>query len=373
MRRDISFRALACLALLAPTTLAQGRPPVSPGSPGEDGDRDHSDERLGIVELDQETRRAIDEAIDWLARKQAETSGAWYSAPPDVYRMSISSLAGLALLAHGDTPDSGRYAASVRRAVEWVLKNQLPEGSAFPGLFHDRELPLKEDDRPMHGHGFALLFLGEAYGNTRDPALRERMHKAISAGSKLCTRSMSPDGGWFYHPDSNRDEGSVTVTQIQALRSAHNAGISVDAKTIERAVDYIRRSQMEDGGIRYTRLWGKTSSALTAAGVTCLHGAGEYNSRTVDRCYEYLRQNLRIEQKEPFFFYTHLYAAQAMYQRGGPEWASYYPRIRRLLLQMRHGKQLWDDEQHRLGPVYATSNALLILQIPLRYLPIYQR
>lgn len=358
-------RATICvlLALWPALARAQGRPPVAPTP------RDGTDEGSGIEELDRETVRAIEDGVAFLAEKQAPESGAW-TGPQANYKMSFTALAGLALLAHGDTPDSGRYARQVRKAVEWVLASQRREGDEWAGLIYDRK-EFGEEDRPMHGHGFALLFLAEAYGNTRDPVLRERMHTAIRRASIVCDRSMSPDGGWYYHPGQNRDEGSVTVTQIQGLRSAHNAGIHVNPVTIDRAVDYIRRSQMEDGGIRYTRLWGKTSPALTAAGVTCLHGAGEYDSPTVDRCYEYLRQHLKTDPDEQFFFYTHLYAAQAMYQRGGPEWASYFPRIRRELLDMRRGKRYWRDMQ--LGDAYGTASALLILQIPLRYLPIYQR
>jgi hypothetical protein len=336
-------------------------------SPGE-APRSRNDE-AGIQELDRDTLRAIDDAAAWLAEKQAPESGAW-TGPQKNYKMSYTALAGLALLAHGDTPDSGRWSKQVRKTVEWVLASQRREGQEWPGLIYDRDT-MEEDDRPMHGHGFALLFLAEAYGNTRDPVLRERMHRAIRAASRVCDTTLSPDGGWYYHPNANRDEGSVTITQIQGLRSAHNAGISVNTVTIDRAVKYIKDSQMEDGGIRYTKNWGKTSPALTAAGVSCLHGAGEYDSQAVERCYEYLRQHLRTDPDQQFFFYTQLYAAQAMHQRGGPEWASYFPRIRRELLDMRRGKRYWHDVQ--FGPVYGTASALLVLQIPLRYLPIFQR
>ena len=34
-------------------------------------------------------------------------------------------------------------------------------------------------------------------------------------------------GGWYYSPDSDRDEGSVTVTQIQGLRAARNAELAL--------------------------------------------------------------------------------------------------------------------------------------------------
>jgi hypothetical protein len=325
---------------------------------------------VSFEELDAETREVIESAAAWLAREQLASSGRWRSEPTR-YQMSVTALCGLALLAHGDTPDSGKYAAQVRKAVEWVLASQKTEaGDKWPGLFFDGSEAFDQDDRPMHGHGFALLFLGEAYGQTRDPALRDRMHAAIAAGARLVERTITRDGGWFYTPDSPRDEGSVTVTQIQGLRSARNAGISVDGGTVDRAVNYIKASQQPDGGVKYTLRWGRASAALTAAGVTVLHGAGEYHGEAIERGYSYLRQNLTTTPGDPFFFYTHLYAAQAMFQRGGPEWANYYPRMRRELLDLRRGQPYWDSPY---GRPFATSIALLILQLPMRYLPIFQR
>ncbi|MBX3469666.1 MAG: terpene cyclase/mutase family protein [Planctomycetes bacterium] len=331
----------------------------------------------GFEELDRDTLDAIERGVGWLAREQLSTSGRWPSTPQR-YQMSVTALAGLALLAHGDTPDSGKYSRQVRRAVEWILESQrrTERGHRWHGLlFEGNDDPFEEGvekPMPMHGHGFALLFLAEAYGQTREPALRERMHEAITAAARLTERSITPDGGWFYTPDSPRDEGSVTITQIQGLRSARNAGISVDASVIDRAVNYIKASQdPKDGGVRYALRWGKTSPALTAAGVSVLHAAGEYHGEALEKGYAYLRQHLTTDpNKHPFYFYTHLYAVQAMFQRGGPEWAHYFPEVRRELLAQRRGYPYWDSHY---GKSYGTAIALLILQVPLRYLPIFQR
>lgn len=354
---------LAALSAWAAAPVAGQEPVPSPQDPGP----------TSFQELDRETVDAIDRGVTWLANQQLGGSGRWPSTPQR-YQMSITALAGLALLAHGDTPDSGKHAREVRRAVEWVLDSQRREkkGDRWDGLLFDGRddaFDLQED-KAMHGHGFALLFLAEAYGQTREAALRERMHEAIGAACRLTERTITRDGGWFYTPDSPRDEGSVTITQIQGLRSARNAGISVDANVIDKAVNYIKASQMPDGGVRYTLRWGKTSAALTAAGISVLHGAGEYHGEALEKGYGYLRQHLTTDPSEPFFFYTQLYAAQAMFQRGGPEWANYFPRIRRELLDLRRGYPYWESPY---GRSYGTSIALLILQLPLRYLPIFQR
>ncbi|MCO5171449.1 MAG: prenyltransferase [Planctomycetes bacterium] len=366
--------ALAAAGLAVAAALAVPAPAVGQerGAPAARSPADP-----GFDELDRDTMDAIERGVAWLAREQLSTSGRWPSTPQR-YQMSVTALAGLALLAHGDTPDSGKYSRQVRRAVEWVLDSQRREerGHRWHGLlFEGNDDPFDEGvekPMPMHGHGFALLFLAEAYGQTREPALRERMHEAITAAVRLTERSITPDGGWFYTPDSPRDEGSVTITQIQGLRSARDAGIAVDASVIDRAVNYIKASQdPKDGGVRYALRWGKTSPALTAAGVSVLHAAGEYHGEARERGYAYLRQHLTTDpNRHPFFFYTHLYAVQAMFQRGGPEWAHYFPAIRRELLALRRGYAHWDSPY---GRSYGTAISLLILQVPLRYLPILQR
>lgn len=372
-RSDANRRHLRAGAILA-ASVAASSAALLPARAQELTPRSSPRAESGFEEIDAETRVAIDKGVEWLANAQ-EASGRW-GCDPINWQMSITALSGLALLAHGDTPDTGRYSKQVKRAIEWILRSQVPEGGGglpaiYDGAFFDRGV-VDPEDKVMHGHGFALLFLGEAYGQMADPRLRERTHRAIARGVRLTERTISGDGGWFYHPGDYRDEGSVTVTQIQGLRSARNAGIAVDARIIERAVNYIKKSQRPDGGVQYMLSRSDTSPALTAAGMEVLFGAGVYQGEAIDKGFAYLRRYLKYDDDDPsnkWFHYTHLYASQAMFQRGGPEWESYFPRIRRELLNLRKG-DCWESPY---GKNYGTANALLILELPLRYLPIYQR
>lgn len=354
---------LACWLGLGGAACGQQAPPPGPTSSGDKG---------AFVELNPEARVAIREGIAWLAKQQLTQSGRWVSRPPR-YQMSITALAGLALLAHGVDMDRGPYARVLRRAVTWVVENQHREGS-YVGLLCDQRDVMSDNARPMHGHGFALLFLGQAYGTGSDPALRARIAKAIRAGIRLTERTISRDGGWLYWPRADRgDEGSVTITQIQALRSARNCGFRVDRSVLDRAVTYIRECQGADGGVHYQRPQrGPSSPALTAAGIVVFQDAGTYYDSAIEKGYAYLRRNLRIRSLDTdaqWPFYRYLYVSQAMFNRGGAAWRTYFPRIRDVLLEARNDKH-WDSN---LGPVYGTANALLILQLPDRLLPIYQR
>ena len=112
----------------------------------------------------------------------------------------------------------------------------------------------------MYGHGFATMFLAECYGMSPRPELREKLAKAV----KIIVNSQNKEGGWRYQPVRADADISVTVCEIMALRAARNAGLFVPNETIDRAIDYVKRSQNADGGFMYMIQGGE--SALSALG-----------------------------------------------------------------------------------------------------------
>ncbi len=72
---------------------------------------------------------------------------------------------------------------------------------------------------------------------------------------------------------------------------------------------------------------------------------------------------------EGHFFYGYYYGTQAMFLAGGDYWAKFYPAIRDELIHRQE-----TDHDHWSGDFsddYATAMALIILQMPNRYLPVY--
>src|SRR5207302_2510564 len=115
------------------------------------------------------------------------------------------------------------------------------------------------------------------------------------------------------------DEGSTTITQVQALRACRNAGLSVPSKVIQRAVKYIEKSQCNDGGIAYTARNGGSGScaAITAAAVAVLYDAGEYDSPIAKKALSYCKSHINVNDGGAaggHYFYAHLYLAQANWQ-----------------------------------------------------------
>jgi prenyltransferase beta subunit len=195
----------------------------------------------------------------------------------------------------------------------------------------------------------------------------------------LTSRSQSQLGGWLYTPNSRGDEGSVTVTQVQALRACRNAGIKVPKKTIDKSVKYIEKSARSDGGIAYRASGGGSSRpAISAAAVAVLYNAGQYESPYANRGLKYIVKNVKVAGGGRVFghyFYAHLYMAQAMYTAGAREpkyWDDYYPKMRDALIKRQNkGDGSWMGDS--VGTVYGTAIACMILQLPYNTLPIMQR
>jgi len=168
---------------------------------------------------------------------------------------------------------------------------------------------------------------------------------------------------------------SVTIAQIMALRSARNAGIKVPKETIDRAVEYVRNCQNADGGFRYMIGTGGSAWPRTAAGVASLFYAGIHEDQAIDRGLEYLMRNAlpgaANRTGEAHYYYGHYYAVQAMYLAGGASWEKWWPAIRDELVDSQAANGAWPD--HYANGAYATAMSLIILQMPKRYLPIFQK
>ena len=91
---------------------------------------------------------------------------------------------------------------------------------------------------------------------------------------KLIVKSQNKEGGWRYLPKPGDADLSVTVTQLMALAAARDAGVDVPKEAIDRAIDYVKKSQNSDGGFRYLLQGGTSGFARSAAAVTALYRAG---------------------------------------------------------------------------------------------------
>ncbi|HET6429478.1 MAG TPA: prenyltransferase/squalene oxidase repeat-containing protein [Phycisphaerae bacterium] len=331
-----------------------------------------------------QTVKSIDRGLNYLAKTQ-RPAGSWLnSGGYGSYPAVMTALSGMAMMAGGSTPETGPYSRYVTRAMTYLLRIAKSEKDGMicgPG----------SESRSMYGHGFSMLFLAQCAGTEinkeYEKDIREVLAKAIgvtvTAQSDL-GKEAHHAGGWIYTPNSNGDEGSVTVTQLQALRACRNAGIKVPTSTIDRAVAYLKYCQMSDGGICYSaRSRGASRPAISAAAIACFYAAGVYDRKTggkggeaemVEKLVKYVRSNVGVAANNAWgghYFYTHFYLAQAWYQRGGEDWKTYYPQIRDRLIQSQGPDGSWNGDN--VGTTYGTAIGTIILQLPYNYLPICQK
>jgi hypothetical protein len=315
-----------------------------------------------------ETLKAVRNGLDYLARTQSD-DGAWRDGQGgQAYPCAVSALACTAMLANGCSPTRGRYSEQLQRGTEYMIKCGGNKSGLITGANQD-------NGQPMHGHGFALMYLASVYGMESKESRRNAIRDAVIGGVNLTARGQSGAGGWTYIPGSG-DEGSVTVTQVQALRAAQNCGIEVPKGTIEEAVRYLERCSTPEGGICYSLgSGGGARLAISAAAVATLYNAGEYDSPLANRCLDYVWT--QFEGRKGWSkggghdFYTHLYASQAFYMAGDKYWDVYFPPTRDLLLKMQASDGSWDGDG--IGKTYGTAIALIVLQLPYKFMPVYQR
>ena len=332
--------------------------------------------------MNAKTVKAIDRGLKYLVETQ-RADGSWaHSGGYGQYPAVMTSFAGLALMAGGSTPESGPHYKNVKKAMLYILR--VAENGA-DGIISGPS----GGGRGMYGHGFSMLFLAQCYGMDINKDISRRLRTVLDKAVALTARSQSnlgPQnnhaGGWYYTPGSSHDEGSVTVTQLQALRACRNVGIKVPKSTIDRAVAYLKYCQQADGGICYSaRSRGSSRPAISAAAVTCFYAAGVYDrqrggaagaeAKMVERLVAYCRGAVTVNGSTGHYFYTHFYMAQAVYQRGGVDWKKYYPQIRDRMISTQNLDGSWMGDS--IGTTYGTAIATIILQLPYAYLPICQR
>lgn len=323
----------------------------------------------GEVELTHEGKASIQLAQQWLASQQ-RADGSFSGGYGQGAGIVASGV--LAWMVNGNLPGEGPYGKNVAKGIDYILTCAQPSGLLFKG---------QQEQHVMYQHGLATICLAEVWGHTQDKRIYDKLKKAID----LIVRTQNDKGGWRYQPKISDDDLSVTVMELLALRSAKDAGIAVPKETIERAVKYVEscRSPKDNEGLAgfsYTP-HGQKSWSTTAAGLMSLMLCGHYKANSLKDGLDYLLKTRERKQDTQWFVYGHYYAAQAMYQAGGQGekfkayWMKWYPDISKAMIskQAKAGANRGQFNADSGYGVWSTGMCALVLGIPYRYLPIYQR
>src|SRR3954471_16978140 len=244
-------------------------------------------------EIPKEYQETVKKGLAWMAKNQFK-DGHWEGVNGQ-YAVSMTALGGMSLLCEGSTIREGKYRDNIRRAVNWLMDRVQPNGLI------GNPTSQAEGGRYMYGHGFGLLFLACVVGEEENAKRRERLVQLLEKACKYSLDAQTNRGGWGYvsaKDGSNFDEGSVTITQVQALRAARNAGIVVPKSIIDKAQEYLKNCTTGGGGVIYSLQSGGGGERppLTAAAVACMFNSGEYNAELPKKWLKFCQQRIPIDK-----------------------------------------------------------------------------
>ncbi|KAB2646445.1 MAG: hypothetical protein DVB27_07165 [Verrucomicrobia bacterium] len=311
------------------------------------------------------TERGIGLALEWLARNQ-EPEGRWDTRKHGGNGDYDTASTGLALLCFygwgvSHTAEH-KYQGNIRKGIDWLVAQQKPDGN------------LDGPAGRMYAHGIAAIALCEAYGVSKDPALKAPAEKAIA----LIIFAQSPKGGWRYTPKPADADTSVTGWQYMALHSARMAGLEVPEAVFENARKWLDLA----GGGKHGGLYGYTgpannNPAMIATGMFCrqLDLVSPTDPRMIESAEALKMHPMNVRSPE---FYGLYYATLALYQHQGPIWTEWNDKLKEALplLQKKDGDAAgsWDPTGGHTaagGRVVSTTMATLSLEVYYRLLPMY--
>ncbi len=358
------MRALALLFAVSPALLAQTPsvepPPVAPTVSPADAVPDS--------ELSPAGRKAADAGLDWLLKAQNE-DGSWGEDVRCEAEVACTAISGLALLASGETGRDGPHRAAVTRAARWIAKRALASGRQMRGAPSSIETYLGAHI----GDYLACAFLAEALGMVPEAAKDEATGRALGRLVRRIQGWQQEDGSW------NDGVEPLTTTAIAyvALRSAHNAGVTVKDASLERVVHYVESRIDTDRKVVVDPLHGdRPRFTGTAGALRVLYGLGKGESSEG-------RVASGILAKLPFGrdygdevsgedFFGGVLAAHAMIHEEGKAWEDAFAKIQKVLTSCQNQDGSWTGHHCISARTFCTAAAVLTIETPLRLLPMIQ-
>jgi len=239
----------------------------------------------------------LDNPQDWRVQKPDVPGGGWAFQFTNTHYPDLDDTAVVAWSMH-QARDPGRYAASVARALDWLVGLQSRNGG-FAAFDADNTHYIL-NEIPFADHG-ALLDPPTSDVTARVVTLLARAGRpadrpALARAIAYLRAEQESDGAWFGRWGSNYIYGTWSV-----LVALEQAGIAHDDPAMRRAVNWLASKQNADGG------WGELNDSYhdrhqaggpaasapfqTAWALLALLAAGEVESATVRNGVRYLQRS----------------------------------------------------------------------------------
>jgi hypothetical protein len=324
----------------------------------------------GAVPAQTPADRRVDEAIsrgvDFLISSQSG-NGSIYSSR---YQIAFTGWSVLALAGAGHAPtDPTREGEALRAAIDFLLRS----GSKWGNNWYFANV----SSSGMYEHGMTTLALTEVLALKIDPVREQELRQRAQQAIDLIVSAQNNTGGWRYRPNSTDADLSVSIWQLMALRSAQEAKLSVPARSIERAIGYVLAcyspaSHRGPGSFGYLAGMGGGTLANQVSGLRALQVCGGYENPVA------IDTTINLQGRRPgaiHFYYSTYYYAQALQLRDPDTAREAYQTVANLLLPLQRADGSWmggGSGESDLGPVYATTMALISLEVRFHRLPMFR-
>jgi hypothetical protein len=324
---------------------------------------------------------AVVRALQWLKANQ-NPDGSWGGH----YRPTMTGLALLTFLAHGDRQDSPEYGETVLKGVQWLMET----GKKNKGKLANEHVEYQ--------HAIATYALAEDYALTQIGDLLTVLEGAV----QLIVSSQAPNGSWDYgynskgRDDPKRPGGDTSITgwNVQALKAAHLAGVKVKGidAAMQKALGFLRTVYDEKSHKFGYSTRGGGSNALVGVGILCMQFIGAGDSKEVRGAMSTAR-NFKCDwlKGSEASSYEWYYVTQALFQAGGSYWIAWNREFRDEIIKRQRADGSWPVPGTNLEsigapkegawrqvpnpkdqPVYHTTLLCMMLEVYYRFLPTFK-
>jgi hypothetical protein len=328
---------------------------------------------------------AVQKGVKWLVSVQGKDGGWGQDGGETSYvrqgeRLESSgndvantAVAASALLHAGNTPTSGEYQESLRRAIDFIERHveQSPGEGLTVTTVNGTQIQRKLGpyiDTFLTSKLLAELdgTMGSAQANAR---VRQNLQKCVAKIEKnqLKDGSWNVAGGW----------APILGTSMasRSLYDAKSKGVAVSAQAMDRIEMYTVNSG-KNTGVGGGVGGGYAAAAPASAGVSLYKGAQELeqltrtdkdrakNAKQIDGITKELSNAQFVNGfgsigGEEFFSYLNI--SDSLHRAGGPEWEKWNSGMQAKVLKLQNEDGTWAGHHCITGRVAVTSAAMLLL------------
>ncbi len=356
---------------------------------------------------------SIRNGLNWIIQAQ-QRDGGWgsgshykqdlrdpHAVPSDP---ASTALTAMSLLRTGEKPFEGKYAASLQKAVKYLLaavNNSPTQQSNITQLTNTQ--PQTKLGRNIDVILTAQFFSNALHNLDGNNELKEPIEKALAICIDKIQRGQDRDGGW-------KDGGWAPVLQSalanNALESAKDMGMRVDEKVLERSRVYqksnydvktqspatdkaagvllysvsssarasAKEARIAKDSIEYAKKTGKLDAKAKVTEDNLVKaGFSRADAQKYSTAYEIQgAASMRAQDKDVISgfgsnggeeFLSYLMTGESLVIGGGNDWKSWYEKMSGRLVQIQNNDGSWNGHHCITSPVFCTATCLLILSI----------